>query len=517
MQAWSPLAREVSNILRRYAPGAARPPAAEVDLVTWGQQFLPPHFSRPPSRMHCWLAEVLQNAHRTRGQRINVIGPRGSAKSTVVTLAYALRMAAERHEPYIWIVSDTRRQAELHLQNIKHEIEANERLAECYPRSVARGGRWQASAIELVGGTVIEAYGTGQKIRGRRRRADRPTLIVCDDLENDSHARSATARQASRQWFESALLHAGTKSTNIINLATALHRDALAVRLGERAGWLSRTFRAIEQWPANLELWDQWQQIYTNIDNPAAMDEAEQFYEQHRSRLHEGVEDLLSLMKMRAEVGVTSFEREKQGRPIDADGCEWPDHYFGDTIWFDDWPDELPLRVVALDPSKGASSRHGDYSAYVLLGVDAGGTLFVDADLQRRPTPQMVAEGLRHCRQFAPQTLGVEVNQWQELLADQFVQGLAAEGLTDIRLCTIANYTSKQVRIRRIAPYLALGGIRFRRHSPGAQLLVEQLRDFPLGTHDDGPDALEMAIRLAEQQTTSAVADRLGDRLPIDA
>jgi predicted phage terminase large subunit-like protein len=129
----------------------------------------------------------------------------------------------------------------------------------------------------------------------------------------------------------------------------------------------------------------------------------------------------------------------------------------------------------------------------------------------------MVAEGLRHCRQFAPQTLGVEVNQWQELLADQFVQGLAAEGLTDIRLCTIANYTSKQVRIRRIAPYLALGGIRFRRHSPGAQLLVEQLRDFPLGTHDDGPDALEMAIRLAEQQTTSAVADRLGDRLPIDA
>jgi hypothetical protein len=25
--------------------------------------------------------------------------------------------------------------------------------------------------------------------------------------------------------------------------------------------------------------------------------------------------------------------------------------------------------------------------------------------------------------------------------------------------------------------------------------LVDQLRDFPIGDHDDGPDALEMAIR----------------------
>jgi hypothetical protein len=34
----------------------------------------------------------------------------------------------------------------------------------------------------------------------------------------------------------------------------------------------------------------------------------------------------------------------------------------------------------------------------------------------------------------------------------------------------------------------------------GGRLLVEQLRDFPCGDHDDGPDALEMAVRLAYQQ-----------------
>jgi hypothetical protein len=35
-----------------------------------------------------------------------------------------------------------------------------------------------------------------------------------------------------------------------------------------------------------------------------------------------------------------------------------------------------------------------------------------------------------------------------------------------------------------------------RQHAPAAAG-TEQLRDFPHGQHDDGPDALEMAIRLA--------------------
>ena len=39
--------------------------------------------------------------------------------------------------------------------------------------------------------------------------------------------------------------------------------------------------------------------------------------------------------------------------------------------------------------------------------------------------------------------------------------------------------------------------IRFKRNSPGTRLLVEQLKQFPTADHDDGPDALEMARRLA--------------------
>ena len=60
------------------------------------------------------------------------------------------------------------------------------------------------------------------------------------------------------------------------------------------------------------------------------------------------------------------------------------------------------------------------------------------------------------------------------------------------------------MRIRRLTPYLAQGRVRFKGDSPGARLLVEQLRDFPLADHDDGPDALEMAVRLAAELLSSA-------------
>jgi hypothetical protein len=62
------------------------------------------------------------------------------------------------------------------------------------------------------------------------------------------------------------------------------------------------------------------------------------------------------------------------------------------------------------------------------------------------------------------------------------------------------NHTPKLVRIRKLGPLLAQKRLRFRKGSPGVGLLLGQLRDFPdPNAHDDGPDALEMAYRLAKQ------------------
>lgn len=504
-------------------PDQPRSEYEHTDLLAWSQRYLPTHFIHPPSAMHHWLAEELDAMRSTRGRRVNVIGPRGSAKSTVATLAHVLRAAVERREKYIWIVSDTKQQAQTHLENIKTELVENELLAKAYPQAVGIGPRWRSTAIQLRNGVTIESYGTGQRIRGRRRGANRPTLIVCDDLQNDGHMASAELRASSRNWFHGTLLNAGTPNTNIVNLATALHREALALELHATAGWRSELFRAIDSWPQRLDLWELWEETYTNLQDADAPKHAREFYDQHREAMDSGaqvlwpeVEDLYTLMRLRVETGRTAFNREKQGSPIDPAACEWPEDYFADDIWFNEWPDVLPLRTIALDPSKGRDARHGDYSALIMLGVDRTGTCYVEADLARRPTPQIVADGVDWCRRFRPMSFGVEANQWQDLLAAEFIAEFRRQGILGVVPCEIHNYTAKQTRIRRLGPYLSQRRLRFKRNSASTKLLVDQLRDFPMGSHDDGPDALEMALRLAEELTLGQMpSDGLGSRLPV--
>ncbi len=517
----SSLAAELHHQVGEVGPQEVDP--ATLSLLEWGRRYLPEHFRRAPSQMHIWLGEQLDSFRDERGQKVNVIGPRGGAKSTIGTLCYALRAAVEVWEPYLWVVSDTKNQAQTHLDNIKSELENNELLANDYPQSTGRGPCWRATMIQLRNGTVLESFGTGQRLRGRRRRENRPTLIICDDLQNDGHMASAQLRESSRHWFHGTLLKAGTKRTNILNLATALHRDALAMQLYRTPGWNKAMFRAIEKWPDAMELWAEWEKLYCDIENPHARDEAYEFYTQHRVAMEAGVvllwpeeEDLYTLMKMRVEEGRTAFEREKQSSPIDPERCEWPEDYFGEHIWFQEWPEELQFKVMALDPSKGADTRQGDYSAFVVLGIDRQGLLYVEADLARRPTPQMVADGVSLLRRHQISTFGVEANQYQELLAGEFTNEFQRTSVQFTPPCAIHNHVNKQVRIRRLGPYLSQRRIRFLKSSPSTVMLVDQLRDFPLGAHDDGPDSLEMALRLAEEHHCGKSSDDgLGDRIPV--
>jgi predicted phage terminase large subunit-like protein len=187
-----------------------------------------------------------------------------------------------------------------------------------------------------------------------------------------------------------------------------------------------------------------------------------------------------------------------QQNPQAEGGAEWPESVFGPGIWFSEWPNAWHCKTVALDPSKGTDAKFGDYSAFALLMFAQDGNLYVDADLGIRNTSVIVDTALEIYTRFRPDCLAVEVNQFQQLLADELRHVSTQRGLL-LPLYTLDNRVNKQVRIRRLTPYLMQGRLRFKGDSPGARLLVEQLRDFPHGDHDDGPDALEMAVRMADE------------------
>jgi len=548
------------NFIRRFRPvfakahGAARRlesgANASGGLESWCFTFLPDYFCRTPSLMHRWMFRVLDSFSLKRCSRLNLLAPRRNAKSPIGTLAYPLRAALEGTEPYVWIVSDTLDQAVLHLENIRLALESSPLLKTHYSSALNGKIRFREGRLLLPNGVRIEAFGSGQKLRGRRHGAHRPSLIIGDDLQNDAHSRSSKLRQVSREWFFGTLLKAGNSRTNFIHLATALHRDALAMELDRTPGWHSRIFRAILRYPNRMDLWETWENLYLGLETSAERSQspergskkdvfpknvniarcrrgsheenAQQFYFAHEREMNEGAvvlwpeeEDLLTLMKMRAESGKNTFEREKQNSPLNPDLCEWEEkHFEREDFWFDEFPANVSVRVMALDPSKGKHANRGDFAAYVMLALGSEGELYVEAELFRLPIDEMIEAGIRLWRSFHPDIFGVEGNQFQDLLADFFRHRFQAHHLPCLQPSLIFNSVAKEIRIRRLGQWLTTGKIHFKTHSPGTLLLVEQLRQFPIGDHDDGPDALEMAIRLLNQHLgNSAFDDGLGTNL----
>ena len=117
-----------------------------------------------------------------------------------------------------------------------------------------------------------------------------------------------------------------------------------------------------------------------------------------------------------------AFAALYQQDPAEATLSEWPPELFRHEIWCppEQWPGEFHLSVVCLDASKGQSDRPGDYSAIVFLGVGSDGLLYVDAIVERIPLTRSSARSIAFCDQHRPQFVGIEAEQFQELLVHEF-------------------------------------------------------------------------------------------------
>lgn len=514
-------------------PGGLRWKLGAIDMEFFGRAYFPHYFSKPSPEFHreldaIWQQGVLKGRYpltaadtkmisRLPGTRRAVAAPRGHAKSTNLTFKGTMHSTLYGYKHYPIIISDSSEQAEGFLDNIRVEFEENTAILEDF--GALAGSVWRSNVLLTKTNIKIEAIGSGKKIRGRKHRNWRPDLIILDDVENDENVRTPEQRKKLKDWFDKAVSKCGDDYTDIIYIGTLLHYDSLLAKTLSNPAYRSIKYKAVIRFSQADDLWQQWETIFTDLSNDDRESEALAFFQAHKEAMLEGTqvlwEEKLSyydLMVMRVSEGEASFNSEEQNEPINPDDClfmeEWFDYYNEAEVNFGDPAFDF---FGFIDPSLGKTKR-SDFSAIVTLAKHKGsGYMYVvDADIERRHPDRIIADVLAKERWLRAsfghgyRKLGAETNQFQWFLKEELAKASAKAGLY-LPIEEVQQTSDKVMRIQTLQPDVKNKYIKFnRRH----KRLLEQLTQFPMGAHDDGPDALEGARSIAKRVKRFRIVNR---------
>lgn len=339
--------------------------------------------------------------------------------------------------------------------------------------------------MEGVGGGMLSA-GIGTAIVGYG--AD--LFLIDDYVKGAQEALSETVRDRTWDWFTSNALTRLSPTGKLVILSTQWHEDDLIGRIMSRKEDLGVKVRCV-----TLQAICEDKKIC-----PLRREVGEALWPERWP--------IEMLERRRKTLPPRWWTSLFQGKPGSGEASTWPDHYF-QNIWTDNWPSQFGLSVCSLDPSKGKNARKGDYFAGVFVGYHEG-RLWVDSIIDRQPVPSMMLSFARFCHERQPLQVAIEGNAFQELLARDWVDSCDGLGYYAPSPIMLQNSMNKLIRIERLGTLLAKRELVFRRTSSN-ELLVSQMKEFPFGAHDDGPDALEASVRTMYQMAGSEESESWED------
>ncbi|MNW34020.1 hypothetical protein D3C74_109870 [compost metagenome] len=493
-----------------------------LDLEYFGKAYFGHYFNRETPEFHreldeLWTkgvlkgivpidAEAAKKVNQQPGSKQATAAPRGHAKSTNVTFKDAAHATLYEYKRYVLILSDSSDQAEGFLELIRDEFEENAAIREDFGE--LKGKVWRNDVILTSTGIKIEAIGSGKKVRGRKHKNWRPDLILLDDIENDENVLTPQQRKKLSSWFFKAVSKSGDTYTDIFYIGTILHYDSLLANILRNPGYQTRKYKAVLSFSSRKDLWAEWELLLTDLDNVSREQNALAFFQDNREDMLAGTKVLweaklsyYDLMVMKVVEGEASFNSEEQNEPINPEDClfneEWLDFYNPLTLDF-----SVGFEFFGfVDPSLGKTKK-SDTSAILTLAkhMRTGYLYVLDADIERRHPDAIITDVMEKERWLRMSfgrgytKLGCETNQFQWFLKEKIAEKSAELGLY-LPIEEVNQNVDKTMRIQTLQPDVKNKYIKFdARH----KLLLEQLKQFPMGAHDDGPDALEACRTLAK-------------------
>jgi predicted phage terminase large subunit-like protein len=437
--------------------------------------------------------------------------PRGHAKSAYLSNMFPLHQIVFGLRRYIIIISETIAMSRKFVEWIADQLKFNQKLREDFGELLSPKKQLNThdnqDGFETYNGCFVQAASIGGQLRGARYKNYRPDLIILDDLESSKNTNTKELRDKNLHWFNSVVMPLGDITrTAIIYMGTLVHPQGLLPHVLNRADFESRMFSAIVSEPERQDLWEKFEEIYRNQDNPNRLEDAMAFYYEHKEEMDKGAKTLWNdrfpyykLMMEKVNIGSRAFGSEYLNKPIDDETAVFKSsyfQYFDDKDLYDANGKPLPLDIYGFWDLAVGKNSYSDYNAIVTIGRDRRTGVIYVLDVWAKKCPMHVALDVAEQKilEYRHKIFGVETVQSQYEMFRQLRERLMKKGVYFTRIQAVNPRGKKEERIMQLEPLFENGTIRLKRHQ---RLLIEQLEQFPNGDHDDTIDALTSAVDLA--------------------
>ena len=453
------------------------------NMILFGKVAIPNMFSSESPDFHYDIAKHLANKKQ---KQINIIAPRGHAKSSIVGGVFPLwHIMFEKGPKLIVLISRTQDHAVKLLGTIKDVLDYSTNFRQLFGYWGMNSARsWAKSEIELKDGTMIVCKGTGQQLRGIKHGNQRPTLIILDDPEDENNTKTAEAMESNLRWLlQSAIPSLDPERGRIAIIGTPIHQRCIVETLKEMSGWDNLLYKP--DLDNNKALWESWQPIKKLRQKKAELESINRVSVFYREYMCEVVGDEDQLFK---ESYINYYEGKVRHDEVGNSFLKitYLDH--------SDTTEERPVNVfMGVDPAS-STRQTADYSTIVPVAIDAEGNRFVLPYYRKRATPMSLAESIiEYFKIYKPEKVRIESVGYQEMLreyvkrrcdeANMFIPGLEIKENPR---------NSKSMRLETMEPYFAQNKFYMQKDM---MELKDELLLYPRGKHDDLLDGLYYATK----------------------
>lgn len=398
-----------------------------------------------------------------------IIAFRGSAKSTIMTMSYPLwAIIGKQKKKCVVIISQTQQQVRTHFTNLKRELESNEILRNDLGALEEESDEWGTYSLVLPKFNArIIAASSEQSIRGIRHGANRPDLIICDDVEDISSVKTKESRDKAYNWLSGEVIPLGDQNTKVIMIGNLLHEDSLLMRLKKKI--VDENMNAIfKEYPiVDLEnniLWESKFKTQEDIENYKKIIGDDRAWQR---------EYMLKIIPEEDQLVYREWIQYYDELPDNTDGYKYT--------------------IIGIDLAISTSAS-ADFTSMItahVFGYLENLKVYILPNIfnKRVEFPDIVEEVKQKGREKfysrKPEIYIEEVGYQSSVIQALKNKSLNVKGFK-------VHGQDKRARLNSITPFIRFGQVLFPKH--GAEELIQQLVYFGVEKHDDLVDAFSMLL-----------------------